>query len=98
MPAKYEMTWDGGNRRWRKFYRGTPYVVSCRQLGVPGTKEASAQAANHWWRRKRAGLDSGGERSAILSSHLDLVEKRRDWARSHGEMDEAEFLSSYLAN
>jgi integrase len=57
------MSWDGKNRRWLKEY--TPpsgqrkkYAVSCRQLGVPESKDASYQAANRWWEAKKAELDA----------------------------------------
>jgi integrase len=60
MPRKYELSWDAKNRRWLKEYRGKKYSVSCRQLYVPETKEASYQAANDWWTRKRAEIDLAG--------------------------------------
>ena len=35
MPAAYLMAWEPTRRRWWKQYRGTRYVVSCRQLERP---------------------------------------------------------------
>jgi integrase len=52
------MTWEPRKERWRKMFKGRVITVSCRQLGVPATKEASYQAANAWWRAKRAELDA----------------------------------------
>jgi integrase len=57
------MSWDGKNRRWLKEYTppGGPrkkYAVSCRQLGVPESKDASYQAANRWWEAKKAEVDA----------------------------------------
>jgi hypothetical protein len=49
---KLYMTWVCAGRRWIKKHRGKMYAVSCRQLGCPETKEASAAAANAWWEAK----------------------------------------------
>ena len=49
MPATYLMALEPTRRRWWKQYRKTRYVVSCRQLDAPETKEGSYQAANAWW-------------------------------------------------
>src|SRR5262245_5525392 len=57
MPARPFMTWEPGPRRWRKLYRGKLFTVSCRQLGVPDTKNDSYQAANAWWVARRAEID-----------------------------------------
>jgi integrase len=38
-------------------YRGQRYTVACSVLGTPPTKDASYQAANDWWRKKRAEID-----------------------------------------
>ena len=38
-------------------HRGKLYVVSCRQLGVPETKEASWRAANEWWEQQQGIAD-----------------------------------------
>lgn len=52
MPKKYFMTWEKARCRWRKMHKGRVYTVSCDQLGMPATKDASWQAANAWWLRK----------------------------------------------
>jgi len=57
MPKKYLMTWVPSSRRWRKVHRGKVYMLSCRQLGLPETKEASWQAANEWWEREQGIAD-----------------------------------------
>jgi hypothetical protein len=59
MARRYLMSWNARHRRWMKEYKGKKYAVSCRQLGVPETKEASYQAANGWWERKKAEIDAG---------------------------------------
>src|SRR5262245_17445726 len=61
MPRKTLMTWAPSSRRWRKMHRGVWYSVSCRQLGVAETKEASWRAANAWWQAKLAEVLAGGE-------------------------------------
>jgi integrase len=58
MARVYQMSWDGPRARWTKMYRGARYYVACSVLNAPATKEASYQAANEWWRRKRAEVDS----------------------------------------
>lgn len=54
MPRNPLMTWEPNSRRWRKLYRGKPYTVSCTQLRVRDTKEASYPHANAWWQAKLA--------------------------------------------
>lgn len=51
------MSWVGKQKRWMKMYRGKRYAVSCRQLGVPATKDDSWHAANTWWESKQVELD-----------------------------------------
>src|SRR5262249_45490245 len=51
------MTWVTDRRRWTKKHKGKMYAVSPQALGVEATKEASYQAANAWWIRKRAEID-----------------------------------------
>jgi integrase len=58
MPASYEMSWDARNRRWHKMHRGQRFVVSCRQLRTPETKEGSYHQANIWWRQKLSEIES----------------------------------------
>ena len=75
-----EMTWIPAGRRWRKVHKGEVYVVSCRQLGVPETKEASWCAANEWWERQQAIADIPPEddRLARAGKISNLV---RDFSR-----------------
>jgi integrase len=54
---KLLLTWDANTKRWLKKHQGKMYSVSCRQLGTPPTKEASASAANAWWLQKQAEID-----------------------------------------
>ncbi|MHC5543206.1 hypothetical protein ACYOEI_33710, partial [Singulisphaera rosea] len=53
MAKRLAMTWVPSGRRWRKVHDGKVYVVSCRQLGVPDTKDASWRAANEWWEQQQ---------------------------------------------
>ena len=57
MPRKYLMTWIESRQRWMKMHRSKRYVISCKALNVPPTKEASYQAANDWWEKKLAELE-----------------------------------------
>jgi integrase len=57
MAKRYLMTWKPETGRWRKMHRGKWYSVSCKQLGVPDTKEASWKAANEWWETQAALAD-----------------------------------------
>ncbi len=52
MAVRYLMTWQASTKRWFKKHLGKMFIVSCRQLGVAPTKEASASAANAWWEAK----------------------------------------------
>ena len=64
------MTWQAARRRWRKWYKGILYQVSCDQLGCSDTKADSYQAANAWWTAKKAEIDSQqarGEMSSVRS-------------------------------
>jgi integrase len=82
VPVRMLMTWDPANRRWRKLYRGQRYVVSCRQLEVPETKEASFRAANEWWERKRAELE-GHQPAHPFQATIAKLEERKAWAQHH---------------
>src|SRR4051794_26522643 len=61
MPARYEMTWCEGEKRWAAHYRGKLYKVSCRQLGCgpeTATKRGSYLQANLWFDAKRREADA----------------------------------------
>src|SRR5690348_5144685 len=83
MPAKFEMTWDSRNRRWRKMHNGQRYVVSCQELGTLETKEGSYQQANRWWAAKKAEVE-GQKPQKPKSIHEVMLPKFRDWASRHG--------------
>jgi hypothetical protein len=53
---------------WYKKYQGQLYQVSCKQLGVPPTKDQSMTAANEWWEAKRAEIDAQ-EKAATAKAH-----------------------------
>jgi hypothetical protein len=58
MPLKTLMTRVPGAKRCAKNYRGKANSVSRKQLGVPPTKEESAQAENAWWQARQRELDA----------------------------------------
>jgi integrase len=58
MPRQLSMSYVSSQRRWTKKYKGRIYSVSCKQLGCPAGKEASSVAANAWWEKKQAQIDS----------------------------------------
>jgi integrase len=78
------MTWIPSGRRWRKVYKGKVYVVSCKQLGVPESKEASWKAANDWFQeqRKVADVPSDDER---LARAVRLSNISREFAKLDDE-------------
>ena len=80
------MGWEPTRRRWWKQYRNTRYVVSCRQLGAPETKEGSYPAANAWWLAKKAEVD-GQLPPHPLAHLLEERVRRLSWARAHGRED-----------
>ncbi len=87
MPAKFDLTWDSTNTRWRVMYRGKRFVVSCRQLGTPESKEASYQAANAWWQAKRAEIDG----QTLADPHYVAVKaigQRIDWSKKFDPANE----------
>jgi integrase len=53
MAKKLPMTWYPQNARWRKCVKGKWYTVSCKELGVAPTKEASWRAMVEWWEKKQ---------------------------------------------
>src|ERR1700710_1195194 len=73
MAKRTHMTWYAEARRWRKCVKGKWYAVSCKQLGVPETKEASWRAANEWWERQEGMVgDDGRVARATAISRLVL--------------------------
>lgn len=84
------MTWEPSQARWRKMYRGKTYTASCFTLGCRPTKEDSYQAANDWWRAKRAEIDGQVEASKPHADDIAEYRLRRDWCLSHGQEQEAQ--------
>src|SRR5208337_2751456 len=82
------MTWQAARRRWRKWYKGVLYQISCDQLDCPQTKADSYQAANAWWSAKKAEIDSEPS-SGKWSYEIKTLEQRRDWLRAYGYADQA---------
>ena len=89
MPRSQLMSWEPKPRRWKKIYKGKAYTISCTQLGVDETKEASYKAANEWWTKKRVELDQDLPPREDYGGALDMLELRRDWCRKNGREDEA---------
>lgn len=91
MPAKFDLTWDSKNRRWRKFYNGQRYVISARQLDAPETKEGSYQAANAWWSKKKAEIDlADAAAKPHRKEYEDALQVRQDmlgWIRLEADED-----------
>jgi integrase len=83
MAKRYLMTWIPGGRRWRKVYKGKVYVVSCRQLGFPDTKEASWKAANEWWGQQEKLADIPPE-----DDRLQRAARISALVRDFGKLDE----------
>src|SRR5947209_2402451 len=89
------MTWQAARRRWRKWYKGILYQVSCDQLGCSDTKAESYQAANAWWTAKKAEVDSQPS-SGKWANEIKTLEQRRDWLRAHGQADRAAGYSALI--
>lgn len=86
MAKRYHMTWKPETCRWRKMHRGKWFSVSCKQLGVPETKEASWRAANDWWEQQQKLADIPPEddrlaRAARISNLVKDFSKLDDDAR-----------------
>jgi hypothetical protein len=64
------MTWVPARHRWAKNYKGKPYAVTCKALGVPRSsdpekdRDASRDAANAWWVAKQSQLEAEVESGA----------------------------------
>lgn len=94
MALATEMTWERSKLRWRKMYRGKVYTVSCKELDLPPTKEASYQAANAWWRAKLVQL--GGEARPGTHAVVRGLQKRLDWARENHRDDLANEVAARI--
>jgi len=80
------MTWQAPTKRWFKKWKGKIYAVSCRQLGVEPSKEASTAAANDWWEAKLKEIESAPPTEQDLRINAFKVWSMvQDW----GQLDEA---------
>ncbi|MHB1424797.1 MAG: tyrosine-type recombinase/integrase [Gemmataceae bacterium] len=89
MPVKKEMHWEKSKKRWHRYYKGQMYRVTASALGG-STEEATLQAANTWWRAKKAELDGyilKNEAVAFVDSILDGPPEG-DQAEAHEIADE----------
>lgn len=82
MPRSFLMSpdFDGRHARWRKTYKGKPYTVTCTELGLPEaawTEVGSYQAANEWWKKRRAEIDNPIE-SWVQQELAELVEREAE--------------------
>lgn len=66
-----------------KEYRGRHYAVSCRQLAVHATKEASSAAANAWWEAKRAELDALSTPDPVLEVAIRNHRAVAEWFKKN---------------
>jgi hypothetical protein len=82
----YHMTWIPSRRGWMKEYKGKKYVISCRQLSVPETKDESYQAANAWWFAKKVEVDDAARPQ--LRSLLPLEDLAASILGKQGPLDE----------
>lgn len=94
------MSWEGHPYyRWVKMYRGVRYRIACADLGIPRpnwTKEATYQAANAWWLRKRGELESRPAEHPHQDALADLARKL-EYAERHGLEEEATVLRGRVA-
>src|SRR4051794_11565020 len=95
MPAKTELTWEQGTRRWKKVYKGRSYTVSCKALGVPPTKMESYQAANEWWAAKKAEIDNNHSPHPNAEP-IERLGRRLAWAQAHGQHELAQSLAETI--
>ena len=73
MPRSYSMSWIESRQRWMKMYKGSRYVISCKALGVPATKEESYQAANQWWVQKQKEIDGNAQPTDRKREALEIL-------------------------
>lgn len=58
MPRQNLMSWNKSQKRWEKMYHGERYWIVPTDLHCePGDKLKSLDAANEWWKTKRAEID-----------------------------------------
>ena len=87
------MSWEGEpNFRWVKMHKGHRYRVHCADLPITRenwTWEGSYQAANEWWTKKLATLQT----VAIDPSAAEVL-RRIEWLKNHKEEEEAKSLEA----
>lgn len=72
MPRVVLMTWVRSQKRWTKMFRGVRYYVSPKQLGTADARADSLQAANEWWRRKQAEIETGDEIARVRAELIAM--------------------------
>lgn len=101
MPRKDDqLSWEGHpHYRWVKMFRGVRYRVKCSDLTIPRdrwTKEASYQAANTWWLKRRAELEGQQDADRPHADALALLARRLDHSERHGLHREADALREQI--
>jgi integrase len=90
------MTWREDSKRWVKTHNKKEYVVSCRQLGAPRTKEGSRQAANEWWEGKLIELEGQPPPEAdgllTLPAMSDILDGKKSLPADGARIDLEEWL------
>ena len=90
MARKELMGWQTSQKRWFKKYRGKMFAVSCRQLGVPQTKDGSLLAANIWWEAKQAELDAQPVCPIRQAKEVhQTYQKMAQWHIANGDKEQA---------
>lgn len=76
------MSYEGSpNYRWVKMYKGVRYRVTLDELGaMVWTKEATAKAANDWWKAKLASIEQPYSTARILELSARKVQLKAEIA------------------
>jgi integrase len=77
------MSWEGAPAyRWVKMFKGVRYRVTCQELGaMVWTKEATAKAANEWWRKKLAELTGPTPLERVVTNLGQVAQDRAEAAK-----------------
>jgi site-specific recombinase XerD len=81
MARKYLLTWEPATKRWRKMHKGKVYVISCKALDCPPTKEGSYLAANQWWEHQFTKIKEPVCRFDYI---IEELERRKSWMTQQG--------------
>jgi len=98
------MSWQPDKKRWRKFYQGKWYFVSCTQLGTAPNRQASRTAANSWWLTTLYHLQQKPETHQPATTWATVFEAWKKLqtiapkspARIHSNIKMAEFFVTFM--